>query len=53
MGGHIEQSVQASKKSVELYEGLAAEFPDLPDLRNELAQAQMFLGHVPVSECRF
>jgi tetratricopeptide (TPR) repeat protein len=44
--GQTAEAEQAAAEARRLYEGLAAEFPDLPEYRHGLAETHAALGHV-------
>jgi len=48
MAGRTDQSMKAARGAVELFRGLADQFPDKPQYRDDLANAYVFLGHSQV-----
>jgi serine/threonine-protein kinase len=51
--GRTDQSARAAQGGVDLFEALAAQYPDRPQYRDDLAEAYIFLGHSRVLNADF
>ncbi len=51
--GQLDRSAAASQQAIDQLSSLAAEFPDHPEYRHEMAKAYQFLGHARIMKAQY